>query len=75
MPSTELDEPLAVGTYVRILNTGFPRGRVVEYRGKLGPNGARVYGVIGYEGDDPPYAEVREDQLEVLPDQKPAVTI
>jgi hypothetical protein len=67
-------DAIPVGTFVKIRHSGFDRAVIVEYRGKLGPNGSRVYGVLGYEGSDPPYLVVREDQLEVLPDQRPALT-
>lgn len=54
------------GTRVKILGTNFNRCWVVEYRGTLGPNGARVYGVL-YRKKPRGYTEVLEEQLEVLP--------
>lgn len=57
-------EPLKIGTMVRIRNSGFGRGQIIEYRGPLGPNGARVYGIQRGKRSRS-YIEVREDQLEV----------
>lgn len=59
-------EPLPIGTPVKIRNSGYGLAKIVEYRGQLGPNGARVYRIR--VGDKPPaYTEVLEDQLEVVP--------
>ena len=58
-------EPLKSGTTVKILNSGYHRAWIVEYRGPLGPKGARVYGVIAQKKPRL-YLEVLEDQLEVL---------
>jgi hypothetical protein len=59
-------EPLPVGTFVKIQNTNYGRVQIVEYRGPLGPRGARIYRVC--VGKKPlMFTEVREDQLEVLP--------
>jgi hypothetical protein len=66
MAPQDLTEPLKVGTLVRIRNSGYGRARVVEYRGALGPNGARVYRVRVRKKPHPAYIEVREDQLETL---------
>jgi hypothetical protein len=60
-------EPLKIGTPVKIRDSGFGRARVVEYRGPLGPNGARVYRVQVRRKPRPAYTEVLEEQLEVLP--------
>ncbi len=59
-------EPLKDGTLVKILNSGFVRARIAEYRGPLGPKGARIYRVLVQKKPRPMYIEVREDQLEVL---------
>jgi hypothetical protein len=58
-------EPLKIGTLVRIRNSGYGRARIVEFRGPLGPNGARVYRVRVQE-KPPAYTEVLEDQLETV---------
>jgi hypothetical protein len=60
-------EPLQIGTQVKIRNSGFGISRIVEYRGPLGPNGARIYRVQVRRKPRPAYTDVREDQLEVLP--------
>jgi hypothetical protein len=65
MATQDLTEPLKEGTVVKILNSGFDRAEVVEYRGPLGPKGARIYGVVAVKKPRL-YMEVREDQLEVL---------
>lgn len=61
-------EPIKVGTLVKIRNSGYDRARVVEYRGALGPNGARIYRVRVRRKPSPAYVEVREDQLEMMPE-------
>ena len=68
MTTWNLMEPLEVGTIVKILNSGYSRARIAEYRGPLGPKGARVYRVLVQKKPRPVYIEVREDQLEVLDD-------
>jgi hypothetical protein len=55
-----------LGDYVRI-RYGYPRARIVELRGPLGPGGAEIYRVrVGNKGNAK-YIEVRGDQLELLP--------
>ena len=68
MTTGNLMEPLEVGTIVKILNSGYSRAQIAEYRGPLGPKGARVYRVLVQKRPRPVYIEVREDQLEVLDD-------
>jgi hypothetical protein len=65
MATENVAEPLEEGTVVKILNSGYHRAEVVEYRGPLGPKGARVYGVVVTKKPRL-YLEVLEDQLEVL---------
>ena len=57
-------EPLKVGTIVRVRNSGYGRAKIVEFRGTLGPKGARVYRVQVRKKPRPVYIEVVEDQLE-----------
>jgi hypothetical protein len=64
-------EPLPVGTIVKIANTGYRKGKIVEYRGPLGAGGARIYRVRVRSKPKPAYTEVREDQLVVLPSHSP----
>ena len=52
-----------VGDWVSIKNTGYKRVRVAEYRGALGPRGARIYRIL-LRKRPLDYVEVREDQLE-----------
>lgn len=66
-------EPLRVGTYVKILHSNFPRAKIVEYRGPLGPGGMRIYRVRARRKPKPFLVEVREDEIEViLPDPSDA---
>ena len=66
MTTQNLIEPFKVGTVVKILNSGYNRAQIAEYRGPLGPKGARVYRVLVQKKPRRVYIEVREDQLEVL---------
>ena len=59
-------EPLKAGTVVRILNSGYGPVKIADYRGPLGPKGARIYSVQVQTKPRRVYIEVREDQLEVL---------
>jgi len=59
-------EPLAVGTVVKILHSRYGPAKIAEYRGPLGPKGARIYSVLVQTKPRRVYIEVREDQLEVL---------
>jgi hypothetical protein len=68
MTTQSLLEPLKDGTVVKILNSGYSRARIAEYRGPLGPKGARVYRVLVQKKPRHVYIEVLEDQLEVLDD-------
>jgi hypothetical protein len=65
MTTQNLAEPLKVGTVVKIRNSGYPRAKIAEVRGPLGPKGARVYRVLVQKKPRRVYIEVREDQLEV----------
>jgi len=56
------NDPFQVGTLVRTINSG-RRARVIEYRGKLGPAGASVYGIM-LRRKPFSYTEVLADQIE-----------
>jgi hypothetical protein len=64
MTTQNLTEPIKIGTIVRIRNSGYKRARIVEFRGPLGPKGARVYRVQVRKKPRPAYIEVVEDQIE-----------
>ena len=66
MTVDNLVQPLRDGTAVKILNSGYDRAQIAEYRGPLGLKGARVYRVLVQEKPKRTYIEVREDQVEVL---------
>ncbi len=70
MATQSLIEPLKEGTVVKILNSGYDRARIAEYRGPLGPKGARVYRVLVQKKPRRVYIEVLEDQLELLDDAR-----
>ncbi len=59
-----LTDPLKIGTMVRVRTSRMGPARVIEYRGPLGPNGARIYGL---QLSNDAYTEVREDQIEIVP--------
>ena len=59
-------EPLKAGTVVKIRNSGYHRAKIAEFRGPLGPKGARVYRVLVQRKPRRVYIEVLEEQLEVL---------
>jgi hypothetical protein len=57
---------LVLGSLVKIRNSGYKKGKIVEYRGPLGPGGAKIYRVLVRGKPRRAYIEVREDQLEPL---------
>jgi hypothetical protein len=64
MATQDSTEPLALGTIVRIRNSGYGRAKIIEYRGPLGPKGVRVYRLL-VRSKPPAYIEVTEEQLEI----------
>jgi hypothetical protein len=66
MATPNLTEPLKPGTLVKVLNSGYRRAKIAEYRGPLGPKGARVYRILVQRKPRPVYIEVLEEQLELL---------
>ncbi len=56
-----------IGDRVNIRDSAGLRGRIVELRGPLGPGGAQIYRVRLRRKPRPSYIEVREDQLELIP--------
>jgi hypothetical protein len=68
MDTNNTDGSLKVGDRVIILNSGYKKpGKIVEYRGPLGPKGARIYRVRVRRKPKPVYVEFREDQLQFVP--------
>lgn len=61
--------PLKIGSLVTIRDSGYRRGKIVEFRGPLGPGGARIYRLLVRGKPKPAYVEVREDQLAIIPDK------
>lgn len=56
--------PLQLGELVKIRYSGGQRGRIVELRGPLGPNGSHVYRIRVPRKPKAAYVELPEDQLE-----------
>jgi hypothetical protein len=65
-----MTEPLQIGTTVKIRDSGYGPAQIVEYRGELGPKGARVYRLRVRKKPIPAYIEVLEDQIEAIPADK-----
>jgi hypothetical protein len=57
---------LQMGAWVKIPNLGGQIGKIVEFRGKLGPNGAPIYRVLLRRKPRRDYIELRDDQMEVV---------
>lgn len=64
MTTEDTGEPFKIGTIVRIRGSRIMRAKIVEYRGPLGPKGARVYRLL-FSEKPAKYIEVLEEQLEV----------
>ncbi|HEY7308593.1 MAG TPA: hypothetical protein VH643_04430 [Gemmataceae bacterium] len=56
-----------VGDRVKILYSDNWRGRIVEFRGPLGPGGMLIYRVRVPHKPKPIYIELPEDQLVAIP--------
>ena len=69
MATNDAADILKIGTLVNIRNSGLRNGKIVEYRGPLGPGGSRVYRVRIRRKPKPAYAEFLEEQLEVIPEE------
>ena len=67
MTTQNTTEPLKIGAMVHIRNSGYGPVKIVEFRGPLGPKGARVYRIQVRKEPAPAYIEVLEDQLEPVP--------
>jgi hypothetical protein len=63
MAAKKVTEAFKLGEWVKIRYSGFPRARIVELRGPLGPGGAQVYRVRVRGKPRPMDIEVLEDQL------------
>jgi hypothetical protein len=69
MTTNNIPERLKIGDRVKILNSGLTHaGKIVEFRGPLGPGGALIYRVRLRGKPYPAYGEFREDQLEFVTD-------
>lgn len=67
MATKTRSSPLKVGDHVRIRHSDNMRGRIVEFRGPLGPGGMLIYRVRIPNKPKATYIELREDQLVALP--------
>jgi hypothetical protein len=57
---------IKLGSRVRIRHTNGLKGKVVELRGPLGPDGVNIFRIQIRTTPEPGFIEVREDQLEIL---------
>ena len=64
----DVNDPFQVGDWVSIKDSTYKRVRIAEYRGALGPKGARVY-KIRVQKKPLAYVEVLEEQLEHVAEQ------
>jgi len=71
MPVENRPEPYPVGTLVKILNSQWPRARIVEIRGNLGVGGARIYRLMLRRKPSPTYIELPESRIELFPEEAP----
>ena len=64
--SMEVGQMLQIGARVKIPNLGGQIGKIVEFRGGLGPKGAHIYRVLLRRKPRRDYIELRDDQLELV---------
>jgi hypothetical protein len=57
---------LKIGARVKIRNLGGQIGKIVEFRGALGPKGAPIYRVLIRRKPRRDYIELRDDQMELV---------
>jgi hypothetical protein len=67
MTTKKFSPRFQVGDRVKILHSDNWRGRIVEFRGALGPGGIFVYRVRVPHKPKPIYIELPEDQLAAIP--------
>jgi len=66
--AAKMPSPLfSVGEMVKIRNSGFKRGKIVELWGPLAPGGMQAYRVIVRRKPKPVYIDLREDQIIPIP--------
>jgi hypothetical protein len=63
-PTIITGELLKIGTRVKIRELAGQIGRIVEFRGELGPKGARIYRVLVRRKPKRNYIELRDDRME-----------
>jgi hypothetical protein len=62
----EVGQMFPIGARVKIPNLSGQIGKIVEFRGELGPKGARIYRVLLRRKPRRDYIELRDDQLELI---------
>lgn len=70
MSQEEQEKPAPIfklGDRVKIHHSRGLRGRIVEWRGPLGPGGVQVYRVRIRGMSQPTYIELLEEQLKLVP--------
>ncbi|HZV05977.1 MAG TPA: hypothetical protein VE999_12935 [Gemmataceae bacterium] len=65
-PPVHVKELLKIGAWVKIRNLGGQIGKIVEFRGALGPKGAHIYRVLLRRKPRRDYIELRDDQMELV---------
>ena len=65
-PPIHVDDLLKIGARVKIRNLGGQIGKIVEFRGTLGPKGERIYRILIRRKPRRDYIELREDQMELV---------
>jgi hypothetical protein len=65
-PPVPAGDLLKIGARVKIRNLGGQIGKIVEFRGALGPKGARIYRVLIRQKPRRDYIELRDDQMELV---------
>jgi hypothetical protein len=69
-PPIQLKALLEIGARVKIKNLGGQIGKIVEFRGALGPKGASIYRVLIRRKPRRDYIELRDDQMELIEEGK-----
>jgi hypothetical protein len=67
-------QALKLGDVVEIRHSGGQRGRIIEFRGPLGPKSSYIYRVRLRRKPKAAYVELPEDQLEAVPVDRGAPT-
>ena len=70
MTTRKTAETFKLGDWVKIRHSSVSRAQIVELRGPLGPGGTQIYRIRVPRKPRATYVEVREDQMERLPEEE-----